>query len=145
MKSELEIQLNSENIGRAVGFGAHATVSSFINKDSLEQKGKLQISSSYVIKKAIRPEFSSYIDREWIVNSFLFDYPNIVRLLKHGKGNDECSFIILPRLDADLLCLARSIGGILSINTTLIVALEMLTGLNSFHSCGMVHCDVKPV
>lgn len=145
MSDEKSTKIDSSTRGQALGFGAHARVNLLINTSETSGIQEKSISTSLVIKQAIRPDFSPDLDREWIIGTHLPKSHYLVPFYQHGTQEDGCSFIVLPKLGPDLGKLVRQIGGFLSLSASLLVGVDLLDALSVFHSTGLVHCDVKPV
>ena len=133
-----------ECIGHPIGFGAHATVKEYKDKDDSSQHANIH--TQLVVKIATQLQFSPNIDREWIVGSHLQASPNLIHLFNYGKiDSTQCSAILMPKLGQDLANVTKTIGGQFTLQSSLLIGLELLTGITEIHKSGFIHCDIKPV
>jgi len=76
------------------------------------------------------------------------DHPGVVRVLDFGQANSGLLYIVMERLEGVTLgaCLDRLAGerALLSVDSVVDLALQLLSALAAAHAGGLVHRDLKP-
>ncbi|PKL46831.1 MAG: hypothetical protein CVV42_15120 [Candidatus Riflebacteria bacterium HGW-Riflebacteria-2] len=153
--SEVAVYLCRNCFGKKPGAGSFARVGSY---QLLQELGKGGMGAVYLVwnpdtcrlgalKRILLPEPDAQVARRFIREMRIMSglsHPNLVRLYEDGV-HEGSPYFISEYLAGG--CLSRYLakkGGRLGINEAVILACDILDGLEFFHVSGNIHRDIKP-
>ncbi|KAA6398458.1 MAG: putative protein kinase [Streblomastix strix] len=135
------------NIIKTIGHGAHSTVYEVERKfhlnDDFSTKSK-QINEKLAIKVANAQENSIYLDAEAELMKILGETKFFCKFIENGIFPDGRSYIVEELLNQTLSQRINSVSGIISLQSSLLIARQCLKIIETFHHAGFVHNDIKP-